>query len=258
MQFSLALVLLHLLFFVVATPIAHGETSDVTPLRANPRRSVDDAGRRNKGTVCQCDLSKAQMPQAPTPLPSPSTGLTLTHIAIGRGTQNYTCATNDSTTVPAAFGALASLFNVTCVDVDSPGLVAQLPGIALNLPIPFTPAVDHAAENFFDYSGAHFFLDNTTPYFNLNTATHQYGSGAFKKLAASNAPAGSIVGPHNKGNGAVPWLKLTADTAYADYTSQTLKEVYRLNTAGGSPPPTCAGQQPKIFVPYSAEYWFYS
>src|ERR1700753_1347711 len=59
-----------------------------------------------------CDISGAKMPQgkrqeiscqrvmtdislsASTPLPAPSAGLVLTHIAIGRGTQNYTCADN--------------------------------------------------------------------------------------------------------------------------------------------------------------------
>lgn len=34
-----------------------------------------------------CDLSDAQMPAAPTPLPAPLQGLTVKHVAIGRGVQ---------------------------------------------------------------------------------------------------------------------------------------------------------------------------
>jgi hypothetical protein len=34
-----------------------------------------------------CDLGKALMPAAPTPLPTPGPGQVLRHVAIGRGTQ---------------------------------------------------------------------------------------------------------------------------------------------------------------------------
>lgn len=34
-----------------------------------------------------CDMSKASMPIAPTPLPSPDAGTFLSHVAIGRGIQ---------------------------------------------------------------------------------------------------------------------------------------------------------------------------
>jgi len=37
-----------------------------------------------------CDLSKASMPVAPSPLPSPD-GLTLVHVAVGRGIQVHPC-----------------------------------------------------------------------------------------------------------------------------------------------------------------------
>lgn len=34
-----------------------------------------------------CDLTQAVQPVAPSPLPAPAAGLTLTHVALGRGTQ---------------------------------------------------------------------------------------------------------------------------------------------------------------------------
>ena len=39
------------------------------------------------GSSPTCDLSTAQMPLAPTPLPLPDAGLSLKHVAIGRGVQ---------------------------------------------------------------------------------------------------------------------------------------------------------------------------
>lgn len=176
---------------------------------------------------------------------------------MGRGTQNYTCASGNSTSAPVAVGALASLFNVTCLIVDAPELAADLTDIAIDLPFPFSPAWDQAARSFYGYSGIHFFLDPTTPYFDLNTDKHQYGSGAFKKNASSIAPTGSLAGPFGQGNGAVPWLKLTAEPGY-NGGQQVLKEVYRLRTAGGAAPATCVGQPAEFQVPYAAQYWFYS
>ncbi|CRK36479.1 hypothetical protein BN1708_020001, partial [Verticillium longisporum] len=44
-----------------------------------------------------CDLSQARMPIAPEPLPPVSEGLTLKHVAVGRGTQNYTCDVGNAT-----------------------------------------------------------------------------------------------------------------------------------------------------------------
>jgi len=52
----------------------------------------------------------------------------------------------------------------------------------------------------------------------------------------------------------VPWLKLTIKTA----TDCTISEIYRVNTAGGQPPKTCANQPSAIQVQYAAEYWIYS
>ena len=197
------------------------------------------------------------MPTAPTPLPAPSAGMTLSHIAVGRGTQHFTCTSGNTTSAPVPIGAFTALFNITCLIVDVPELAAYAPQIALDLPLPFSPAEVYDSQFFYGYSGIHYFLDHTTPFFNLDTNSHQNGFGAFKKIASSLAPAGSIVGPYNQGNGATTWLKLTADTGYRN-GSQPLKEVYRVQTAGGDPPKTCLGQESHFQVPYAAQHWFYS
>ena len=71
-----------------------------------------------------------------------------------------------------------------------------------------------------------------------------------KKIADIKAPASSNKGP--AGTGAVDWLALTAKNG-----SVGLKEVYRLETAGGAAPANCTNTS-MISVQYAAEYWFYS
>ncbi|KAG9573516.1 hypothetical protein KCU77_g6421, partial [Aureobasidium melanogenum] len=200
-----------------------------------------------------CDLSKARMPQAPTPLPPPSYNLTLSHVSIGRGTQNYTCDLSNSTAVPVATGATASLYNVSCIAANHPELLSMIPGIAINLPLPSSSSAMSPIN--MDLAGHHYFLDPTTPFFNLDTQTHSYGIGAFKKANGTSAPEGAVIGVDGSGMGAVPWLKLTEKVGVEG--SQKLKEVFRVNTAGGQPPATCQGQQESILVQYAAEYWVY-
>jgi len=78
--------------------------------------------------------------------------------------------------------------------------------------------------------------------------------GAFKKTNSSAAPAGAMKGVGGTGDGAVAWLKLCA----LDGNGTVLKEVYRVQTAGGNPPESCVGMPSAFEVPYAAQYWFYS
>lgn len=63
------------------------------------------------------------------------------------------------------------------------------------------------------------------------------------------APKGAVVGQGGEGLGAVAWLKLVAN----DGETTGLKEAYRVNTAGGMQPTTCAGMPATFQVEYSAE-----
>jgi len=202
------------------------------------------------------DLSKAQMPAAPVPLPDPSAGTTLKHVAIGRGTQNYTCGTN-STAAPTAIGAVADLFNATEVAAMYPEILATMPSTALqfNLTTKVNTTVSKTLTPMnLQLSGHHFFTNTTNPFFNLDASDIQIGQTGTTKLNSTAAPTGSMKGVNNVGDGAVPWLKLSARS---DATGG-LAEVYRLNTAGGNPPATCAGKESSTFtVQYAAEYWFW-
>lgn len=179
----------------------------------------------------------------------------LFQVVIGRGTQNYTCDLSNDTAVPAPVGAVATLFNVSCVAADMPELLEKLPGIALNLPVPSTDDERSAITK--DMSGHHYFVNNTTPFFDMDTSLNTYGKGALKKSFVADAPSNAIVGQHGHGNGAVSWLMLSAND-YPEWGQPQWKAVYRLNTAGGNPPETCteAGEE-SFTVEYASEYWLF-
>jgi len=168
--------------------------------------------------------------------------LGLYHIAVGRGTQNYTCDLSNATAMPVQIGAWAALFNVSCLAATYPDLLNTMSTVALKFPIPTS---DNAAAPANAYlSGHHWFEDTTTPYFNLQTEEHNFGSAA---LASANKTAAPVPAKD------VPWLKLEAkDPASCNFT-----EVYRVNTAGGLAPKTCTGQAASFQVEYAAEYWMY-
>ncbi|KAF2726372.1 hypothetical protein K431DRAFT_299450 [Polychaeton citri CBS 116435] len=213
--------------------------------------SYIDFAKRFSFDTCKCDLSKASMPQSPVALPSPAAGLSLYQVSVGRGTQNYTCATSDSSSAPAAVGAVAVLYNVTCLAATMPDLLAKLPNIALNLPTP--TSTDPSSPVNMDIAGHHYFIDTKTPFFNFDTDRHNWGTGPFSKVSQVDPPSDALAGQQGKGDGAVKWLQLdTIDS------SGMLQQVYRVNTAGGNPPKTCQGMPSAFEVQYAAEYWTYA
>jgi len=169
-------------------------------------------------------------------------------VAIGRGTQNYTCDLANSTAVPVANGAVATLFNASCVASTYPDLLQLLPKVAIRFnltgpeqSVPMQPAN-------LAISGHHFFTNATTPFFNLDTAAMQLGTVPTAKNSSANAPADAPKGQN--GESAVAWLKLLARSG----GTGDLQEIYRVGTAGGSPPAKCQGMPATFEVQYSAEY----
>lgn len=67
-----------------------------------------------------------------------------------------------------------------------------------------------------------------------------------------NVPAPSDANPGLDNEGAIDWLKL-GDKG----ESVGVKEVYRVETAGGKSPVDCTGRDGEITVQYAAQYWFY-
>lgn len=215
-----------------------------------------------------CDISSVTMPlsdaSSPTPLPSPSSGLKLSHVAVGRGTQNYTCSGLAATESPKALGAVATLFNATCAAANSPSLLYDTPAIALQYDIPTATSALEAYSVLL--SGHHYFTNGSTPFFNLDTADHNWGVVAAQKEASVSAPSsdsGAAAAVNKKltedgvdgaENGSCAWLQLAA----RDEPGLAWKEVYRLNTAGGNAPDTCEGIDGDFEVQYAATYWFWA
>lgn len=191
---------------------------------------------------------------AATQLPPPSANVTLKHVTLGRGVQNYTCAS--STAVPVAIGAVATLFDITPLAYlfqHSP-LLTSLPVKALSIPLPVAASIANISipsTSSPAVIGKHYFTAAGVPTFDLYTIGEKLSS---VKVASIPAPATANVGP--AGTGAVAWLKLDDQGG-----SVGLKEVYRVVTAGGNPPASCAGvvlEAGGVFsVQYAAEYWFY-
>ncbi|KAI0124378.1 hypothetical protein BJ170DRAFT_639192 [Xylariales sp. AK1849] len=196
-----------------------------------------------------CDLSKASMPVAPVALPPPSAGLTLKHVAVGRGTQNYTCDVANATAIPVAIGAVATLFNASCVISTYPDLANIITKMALQFNL--TDDESKLGPSNLAISGKHFFTNTTTPFFNLDRPNLTLGEAACAKLNSTSAPTDAAKGPD--GASAVPWLKLQTRVG----ATGDLEEIYRVQTAGGSAPATCNGMAASFEVQYSAQYWFW-
>ncbi|KAI0433336.1 hypothetical protein F5Y09DRAFT_83448 [Xylaria sp. FL1042] len=234
----------------LANTVGHDVVSDYFNLLA---QKIDVA--KLSTALPSCDLSKAQMPTlSTTPLPTPSAGLVLKHVAVGRGTQNYTCDATNATAAPTQVGAVATLFNASCVAASYPDLLHALPKLALQFDLPFDAKAEDVkmGPTQLIVSGKHFFKNTTTPFFNLDTAREQIGEAPCSKLNATSAPADAPKGL--KGEAAVPWLFLGANS---DATGG-LHEVYRVETAGGSAPTTCEGMPASFEIQYAAEYWFFA
>ncbi|KAK5656160.1 hypothetical protein OQA88_4920 [Cercophora sp. LCS_1] len=196
-----------------------------------------------------CDLSKATVEP---PLPPVSEGLTLKHIAIGRGTQNYTCDLSNSTAVPVANGAMATLFNASCIVATYPDLAKMLGRVSMQFNLTQSEITGKLAPSNLAISGTHFFTNATTPFFNLDISPQQHiGEIPCARDAGSPAPADAPKG--QKGEPAVAWLKLKA----RDGATGGLQEVYRVETVGGSAPASCKGQPASFEVQYATQYWFF-
>lgn len=171
-----------------------------------------------------CDLSNVAQPASG--LTPPTADMQLILVALGQGTQNYSCAS--ATATPAAIGAVAQLFNASCALSSNPTANTAALGS-----IEETAAI-----------GAHFFVDNTTPDFDI----FGLGNTQAKKVQEVVAPQPATD---------VKWLRLEAQ---AQGTTSSVKQIYRLNTAGGVAPATCEGKVAgdTITVDYEAQYWVYA
>ncbi|OCK80076.1 hypothetical protein K432DRAFT_328920 [Lepidopterella palustris CBS 459.81] len=198
-------------------------------------------------------LSNLAIPSSTLPAPD---GLVLKFVALGIGTQNYTCASPSSSAVPASNGALATLYDIGTKLNSDPGSAWKIPitsGLALSLsPYPAILNGFLVSQGYNNVLGEHFFTSAMVPTFSLfdvpSTPIPQVNC---KKSASMPAPTSACPGENNEG--AVPWLYLTD----AGGSTGGVNTVYRLETAGGSAPATCESSASSFTVRYAAQYWIY-
>ncbi|KAG6008803.1 hypothetical protein E4U21_003832 [Claviceps maximensis] len=207
-----------------------------------------------------CYLSRAHMPLGLDGLPPPDDDTTVRHVAVGRGTQLYTCDPSNDNAAPKAAGAVATLFNATCMAALYPDILSRIPAMAVHFKLPDT--ADKLGPTVLPRSGSHYFTDGSTPHFDLDTPREAIGQVVCAKNSSSNAPETAAVG--QLGVKAVSWLRLTTKSG----TTGDIKHVYRVDTAGGSPPATCKNMPSNFQVEYAAvtpvtdftddiRYWFW-
>ncbi|KAI2088232.1 Small subunit processome complex component [Ophidiomyces ophidiicola] len=170
-----------------------------------------------------CDLSNAKLPHTLEPLPNIPKGQRLLGVAVGRGTQNYTCSSSSSGK-PTPKGAIATLFDASCIASTYPHLLSSLTRAAVHLRQPalfsLTPGIARMM-----VMGHHYFSNGTTAVFDLSNK----GASSVRKIGGVDAPKNAMPGPQGQANGAVQWLFLES-IPESDGEART---VYRVETAGG-------------------------
>ncbi|KAI4245787.1 MAG: hypothetical protein L6R40_002315 [Gallowayella cf. fulva] len=195
------------------------------------------------------DLSNFHVPlsNGSASLPPPTAGLTLKAVTLGRGTQNYTCAAG-STAAPVAVGAKADLLDVSPFLPPFPSAEAQS---VLNLLSQYLLFLDLAViqKASIPCLGKHIFDSAGVPTFDLRNK----GILKAKKISNIAAPKTASTGARGTRDGTIDWLMLGEAPG-----SVGLKQVYRVETAGGKAPASCGGGPArKIEVQYAAQYWFF-
>ncbi|GLI78401.1 hypothetical protein PoHVEF18_006715 [Penicillium ochrochloron] len=253
--------IISVLIFILAMMLVDATSVLPGPLRlaATFSRISDELDGISLGN---CSLANIALPLGDTKvkLPNPSPGLNLKYVALGRGTQNYSCpSSTDSheardTSEPVATGAAATLFDASCIASTSISLLHEMPVVIGRAPLGsvalLAELLSHTTNSSDLIIGEHYFNAAGDPFFNLKLS----GSDSWiitKKDASVTAPrkVSHIAGVN--GDDDVAWLKLGFKDGHG------IKEVYRVVTFEGSAPSTCAGQKETVLVDYAAEYWFY-
>jgi hypothetical protein len=196
------------------------------------------SSERSTDTVKVLDLN-AVASGLPTPTSSPSI------IALGVGTQNYTC--NSTTGTYSSNVAIADLYDITSI------IKSNTKDSLCKLYLKNSQACSNDDNPMqLDLIGNHYFDASSKPNFDFSRSDK--GRLQAKKGAGVPAPKTASKGVKDYDYGAVDWLYLLDNGAGV---SEDLLSVYRVQTAGGKPPQTCSGGE-QIQIPYAAEYWFYA
>lgn len=210
---------------------------------------------RLKFSGCPLTNAKLSLPANQTALTVPSGSPVF--IALGVGTQNYTCGAAGTF---ASAGAVATLFDISCL-VNTPlfpgiqNLVFDVLGNAKGQAL--ISKVESVLKTSPVTLGDHYFIPNPavggtgiTPVFDFRTGAKKgdpNGFAALKKAGGIPSPAG----PAN-----VDWLML--QNIGGTIGGTLANTVLRVDTKSGQPPASvpCTPNE-TIAVPYTTKYWMY-
>lgn len=155
-----------------------------------------------------CPIFNATIPLNDTTvrLPQPSSTLTLKYIALGRGTQNYTCASSSASETPVQVGAAATLFDASCIASKSLTLLHEIPAVVGSAPLGslafLAELLSHTTNTSDLILGEHYFNAAGYPVIDFRLSGRPDWMVALKN-ASVDAPQTSSDADQN-----VPWLKL--------------------------------------------------
>lgn len=189
------------------------------------------------------------------------------YVLLGIGYQNYSCSGGSYVQSTPGTGAIANLYDITSsltasnVNTISPSALRQFesclaatgctPKGDSYCPTCHQLAIAATVPLALSRKGLHFFdrpATSNVPNFDV------FAYGDFlsaKKAGDVKAPPGSYGG--STGNSTVDWLYLVDN---GSGRTHGLSSVYRVETAGGTAPKTCATEGTLLSVPYTAQYWF--
>ncbi|KAJ7049870.1 hypothetical protein C8F01DRAFT_945551, partial [Mycena amicta] len=210
-----------------------------------------------------CDIASSparvlDLPANQTALVAPTTPPRF--VTLGVGIQNYTCSSATSTY--ASIGAVASLFDLSCIEKKSDFATVQTE--AFN--IWNAPASVHASAssigarvNAPHLLGFHYFVPSPSGTAGAINPKFDFSStGKFKGDATAfivAAKAGDILAPPpSNPTKDVDWLMLNGLAGLEVLATQ----VFRIDTVGGQPPSSCVpGTSAPVQVKYTAKYIFF-
>ncbi|KAF7336175.1 hypothetical protein MVEN_02165000 [Mycena venus] len=191
-----------------------------------------------------CDTSGAVMdlPSGQTQLVAPTTAPL--YVALGVGVQNYTC--NASTLKYTSTGAVASLFDISCIDTTPAFATIQTTAFNVWSAAPAgAPATSIGSSiGLPPVLGSHFFVTSPT------------GTGISPEWSFTNgqfvigSKVGDITAPTDSATN-VDWLALN------NLQGTLASKIFRIDTVNGQPPSSCVAGSADISVKYTAKYFLY-
>ncbi|KAJ7018187.1 hypothetical protein C8F04DRAFT_1214700 [Mycena alexandri] len=190
------------------------------------------------------------LPTGQTQLVSPTTAPLF--VALGVGVQNYTC--NASTLKYTSTGAVASLFDISCLDTTPAFASIQTVGFNAWKALPASVTADDLGAKVGAplLLGYHYFV--TAP--SGTGISPKWDFTSTGKFAGNSSAffLGSKVGDITDATNAavnVDWLALN------NVQGSLASKVFRVDTVSGQPPASCVAGSADISVKYTAKYFLY-